>query len=216
MNTPVSLKSPPLFVLNPSKVKNSLEVLRHLGAHPTLAGYLCVQRTAAQQGKTTELRPLFKEFFKEFLVLGDAPDNRPYINPFVSADAKVWLNENVAGSYSPSSLREVSPLRQVLTISNGTYNLKPQHWLAAQHYLTANRQIPVLPLAVFMFRDRGIAHSEPTIAGLVRAFQQEFGYLDQAGNLTEAYKYLYADYTAQEDLAPQDWFIPFTEALPSE
>lgn len=217
MNAPIAQHSvPTLFVLNLSKVKNSLEVLRQLKAHSTLAGYLCLQRTAAQQNKLTGLRPPFKEFFKEFLALANAPASRPFINPFVKTDAKVWVNENVAGSYAPSSLRGVSPLLQVLTISDGLYSLKPKHWVAARQHLAANRQIPVLPLAVFLFRDRGIVSSTPTVSGLVQAFQREFGYLDQAGNPTEAYKFLYADYAPEENSEPLDWFTPFTETLPSE
>ncbi|SET98309.1 hypothetical protein [Hymenobacter actinosclerus] len=217
MNTPSLPQAvQPLFVLNPSKVKDSLEVLRNIKAHSTLAGYLCLQRTAAQLGKLTGLPFHYNEFFKEFLALGDAPENRPYINPFVAADTKLWISGNLAGSYAPSSLRGVSPLLQVLTISDGLYNLNPQHWIAARQYLAAGRQIPVLPLAVFLYRDRGITSATPTVGSLIRAFQQEFGYLENDGSPTEAYKVLYADYTPEEGSDSLDWFTTFTTTHPLE
>lgn len=196
------------YIINPDRVKDSLTVLRRLGAHQTLPGYLCMQRTAARERRLDYLHPQFKDFFDEFLTPDGAPPKRPYLNPFVAADGRVWLNNNVAGSYAPSSLREVSPLRRVLTISDDAYHLRSQHWLLAREELLHGHQLPVLALATFLYRDKGIIAVDPTPQQIVRAFQGEFGYLDETGTPTVAYKHLFADYE-QEGLSPAAWFIPF-------
>jgi hypothetical protein len=196
------------YIINPDRVRDSLIVLRRLGAHQTLPGYLCMQRTAARDQRLDYLHPQFKEFFDEFLTPAGAPPRRPYLNPFVAADGRVWLNSNVAGSYAPSSLREVSPLRRVLTISNDAYHLRPQHWRLAREELLHGHQLPVLALATFLYRDRGIVAIAPTPQQIVKAFQGEFGYLDENGAPTVAYQHLYADYKPEEP-SPAAWFIPF-------
>lgn len=202
------------YIINPGKVQASLTVLRQLGAHQTLPGYLCVQRTAAREQRLDRLHPQFKEFFTEFLAPANVSPKRPYLNPFVAADSNVWLNGNVAGSYAPSSLREVSPLRRVLTTVDNAYHLRPQHWQLAREALLYGRQIPALALATFLYRDRGIVTVAPTPQLLVEAFQGEFGYLDETGAPTEAYQHLYADYEPEES-SPAAWFVPFLPAPPT-
>lgn len=201
------------YILNPNKVQESLTVLRQLGAHQTLPGYLCVQRTAAREQRLDHLHPQFRSFFDEFLAPTGAPPKRPYLNPFVAADGSMWLNSNVAGSYAPSSLREVSPLRRVLTMADNAYHLLPQHWQLAREALLYGRQISVLALATFLYRDRGIVAVAPTTQQLIEAFQGEFGYLDETGAPTEAYRHLYADYELEES-SLMEWFIPFLPAPP--
>jgi hypothetical protein len=201
------------YIINPSKVQESLAILQQLGAHQTLPGYLCVQRTAAREQRLDHLHPQFKSFFDEFLAPSGAPPKRPYLNPFVAADGNMWLNSNVAGSYAPSSLREVSPLRRVLTMADNAYHLRPQHWQLAKEALLYGRHISALALATFLYRDRGIVAVAPTPQQLIEAFQGEFGYLDEGGAPTEAYQHLYRGYELEE-FNSAAWFVPFLSAPP--
>jgi hypothetical protein len=89
-------------------VARSFWRLREQKIHPNFAGYLCLKRTAARDGRTTDLRPDFKAFFDTFLRVSGGSEDRPYLKPFPS-DVKLWFNPNVAGSFAPSSLRPTSP-----------------------------------------------------------------------------------------------------------
>lgn len=99
-----------------------------------------------------------------------------------------WLNENLAGSFAPSSLRVVFS-RVVETDAQRRFNLRPNHWELARTHLLFDAPIPVLAVAAFMLRDYGfMAASLPGREDLVDAFRREYGYAaDDEDEFTHLY-----------------------------
>ncbi len=97
--------------------------LRERKIHPHFAGYLCLKRTAARDGRTTDLQPNFKQFFDTFMRVPGGPKDRPYLKPFPS-DERLWFNPNVAGTFAPSSLRATPSLSRIVNVSGGRRNAR--------------------------------------------------------------------------------------------
>ena len=162
-------------------VANSLARLREQKTHTLFAGYLYLQQRATQLGRLNDLQPDFLSFFKKFYFVGNHPLGAPYIKPFTEqkpSTKNLWLNENVAGSYAPSSLRPNQPFRKVVLIEGRKYSLPPDHAQRAYHYLLYNKRIQVADLATFLYRDFGFR--DPfTINDLIDIFAYEFGYANE-------------------------------------
>lgn len=167
-------------------VTRCIGYLRRQKTHRHFAGYLCLCYTAALEGKTEKLKPGFKAFFDRFLTVGEAPESTPYLVPFNesgSAEANVWLNSNVAGSYAVSSLRPQAPLRRVAELfgtgKSATFTLVDEHENACLDYLLSGHTMNVYALAGFLFRDHSFIISEgysPTIADLAKELYSTFGF----------------------------------------
>jgi hypothetical protein len=163
-------------------VAESLFSLRKQRTHTLFAGYLYLQKRASELGRLEDLRPDFLQFFKEFFEVDNHPLGAPYIKPFTEkpASAKnLWLNENVAGSYAPSSLRPGQPFRQVVKIVDRKYSLPPDHAERAFEHLLYSTPVQVAHLAVVLYRDFGLRGN--TVEDLVDVFSYEFGYAKQPG-----------------------------------
>jgi hypothetical protein len=202
-----------LRVLRPSIVKQCLAELRSNRIHPNFAGYLCLKRTSARGGVTTELQPKFRDFFDSFLRLPGGPLRKPYILPFSESKspstAKLWFNPNVAGSYAPGSLREGQAFRLVVDIvrrnNKPFYSLKEHHWKLALEHLAFSKPIPVVPLACFLYRDFAVQQARPTAADFVQIFRLEFGYTSTTSAEAEAeFALLYNDDSATR--LSDEWF----------
>jgi len=164
-------------------VANSLARLREQKTHTLFAGYLYLQQRATQLGRLNDLQPDFLSFFKKFYFVGNHPLGAPYIKPFTEqkpSSKNLWLNENVAGSYAPSSLRPNQPFRKVVLIEGRKYSLPSDHAQRAYQYLLYNKRIQVADLATFLYRDFGFR--DPfTINDLIDIFAYEFGYANEPG-----------------------------------
>lgn len=205
-----------MVVVRSAIVADALEQLRARRIHRHFAGYLSVVRVAAGAGKTKDLRPGFREFFKTFLRVPDAPEDKPYVVPFCegpASDASTWFNRNVAGSYAPSSLRPGLPFLQVVSVAGrgraARYALRPKHWKRASTHLCIDEKIPVVPLALFLYRDFAIETSNPSVADIVGVFREEFGYnRGPKKEPTEAFSRLYFGVGEIEEVDDSDWFEP--------
>src|SRR5689334_14493103 len=127
-------------------VANSFARLRAQKTHTLFAGYLYLQQRATQLGRLDDLQPEFLSFFKKFYFVGNHPLGAPYIKPFTEqkpSTRNLWLNENVAGSYAPSSLRPNQPFRRVVWIEDKKYSLLPDHAERAHLHLLYNERIQV-------------------------------------------------------------------------
>jgi hypothetical protein len=201
------------YVLNKECVRQSLDVLRDLKIHRTFAGYLCLREAAHVAGKRTALKPDFGSFFDRYLRVAGASPNAPYAVPFNDRGSAIWFNPNVAGSYAPSSLRAVSPLRRVADIfgrrADHTFALKDDDARLCLEHLLNKEPVPVLPLAAFLFREYGLepepGESPPTANDLVLVFREKFGF--RTGNKDED-----ADFNILFDTGRYLQMISFEEA----
>jgi len=91
-------------------------------------------------------------------------------------------NENVAGSYSTSSIRDDKPFAQVVdyggSYSDRWWTLVDDHLdIAWREMLEA--KVPVEPLAGFLYRDFAVeAEESASIDDFVEIFREEFGFED--------------------------------------
>ncbi len=191
-------------------VARSLARLREQRTHTLFVGYLYLQRRAAQLGRLEDLQPEFLPFFKQFFFVGNHPLGAPYIKPFTEQKAStknLWLNENVAGSYAPSSLRPDQPFRQVVKIEGKRYSLPPDHAHRAFEHLLYSIPVAVADLAVVLYRDFGLLDEIVTINDLIAIFAYEFGYAREPGfEPDEKFQLLYSLETAHHWEA--DWLEP--------
>jgi hypothetical protein len=188
-------------------VAQSLARLRGQKTHTLFAGYLYLQRRTAQLGRLENLQPDFLSFFKQFFIVNNHPLGAPYIKLFTEqkASAKnLWLNENVAGSYAPSSLRPDQPYRQVVDIEGRKYSLPVDHAQRAFTHLLYSIPVAVADLAVVLYRDFGLSDEIALINDLIAVFAYEFGYANEPDTAPdEAFQLLYSLDTANHWEA--DW-----------
>lgn len=169
-------------VIRKEVVARALARLREQKTHTLFAGYLYLQRRAAQLERRDDLQPVFLPFFKQFFRVAEHPLGTPYIKVFTEqqpSDRNLWLNENVAGSYAPSSLRLGQPFRKVVELENKTYSLPPDHAARALQHLLYSQTVQVIDLAAVLYRDYELLGGGVTTDNLVGIFAYEFGYADQ-------------------------------------
>jgi hypothetical protein len=174
-----------VYVIRKRIVAQCLSRLRKQKTHTLFAGYLYLQRRSSQLGRLEDLQPEFLPFFKQFFLVGNHPLGAPYIKPFTEQKAStknLWLNENVAGSYAPSSLRPGQPFRQVVNIHDRKYSLPPEHAQRAFAHLLYFTPVQVADLAIVLYRDFGLIGDSLTIEDLIDIFTYEFGYSNEPGD----------------------------------
>lgn len=86
------------------------------------------------------------------------------------------------------------------------YSLRPRHWELARTHLLFGQQIPVIPLAAFLYRDYGVNTSDdPTAAHLTAIFRTEFGYSpESAASANDEFDHLYTRDT--EPIPASSWY----------
>lgn len=177
-------------------VREAVIDLRKRKLHPNLAGYLCVKRDVRSSAAGQLVKPKFKGFFDEFLAV--PAGNGPYLVPFKetgSLDSSPWFNGNVAGSYAPSSLRDGGTFLKVCAVDRETsqFSLRENHAQLALSHLAASQKIPVMPLAVFLYRDFMFeAPTLPSTEQLIAAFRDEFGYRESVTNEANEFSLLFS------------------------
>lgn len=197
----------PTFVLELSVIRWGIGVLVSRRTHPFFPGYLEIRRAASQQGALTEIHPSWDDI-GQFLRVPGGPPKRPYYRPFwdqSSGAGQHWMNENLAGSYAPSSIRHGTVPRKVVDIDgDGNFSLKDKHWELARKHLLHDEQMPVLPLCVFLYRDFGFTTDGPSIGphNLIQVFREDFGYRSDADDAE--FSHLYDAHLPDRT----DWFAP--------
>jgi len=200
-----------LVAVKKSIVVKCLRSLRQKKIHRLFPGYLCVKKRSKEEESEEGLEVKFKKFFEEYLRVPGGPEGNPYIHAFIEqepSEHNKWYNKNLAGSYAPSSVRDRSPFRKVVEIegshSDITYSLRDEHWSLARKHLAYGKQIPVVELAVVLYRDYALRSFPPSISDLIHVFQSEFGYLDESGEPTPEFKHLYLDESTSGSF--ENWF----------
>ncbi len=198
-------------VIQTAHVARSLQRLRARPAHPFFAGYLHLQRRAAELNRLTDLEPDFTRFHQRFFLVKDHPIGTPYVKPFVNhvaSEKNLWLNENVAGSYAPSSLRPNQPFRKIVIVNDGAYSLHPDHAKRALKYLLNNRRVSIADLSVFLYRDFGLLSKVNAIDDLIACFAADFGYSSKLTIPSDgSFKTLFE--LDRADTWPAEWLDPW-------
>lgn len=196
-----------MYVVRKRIVVQALARLRGQKIHTFFTGYLCLQQRASQLGRLDDLQPEFLPFFKQYFFVGNHPLGAPYIKPFTEQKAStknLWLNENVAGSYAPSSLRTGQPFRQVVNIQDKKYSLPPDHARRAFKHLLYETPVQVADLAVVLYRDFGLPGDSLTIDNLIDILTYEFGYTSEPGDKPNGdFQTLFSNETAK--VWEKDW-----------
>lgn len=170
-------------VIRIERVMEAIDVLLMHGAHQWYPGYMSLRRQARLQSgdgalNYSEIEPNWRDL-GEFLAVPGGPPNKPYLRPFWSGTrdrGQEWLNQNLAGSYAPSSWRNVQ-LKLASEISDGRIALREDHATVALKVLLNDTPLPALPAAAFFLRNHGFQNSSDTdVDVLIRAFAYEFGY----------------------------------------
>lgn len=174
-------------VIKKQVVAAALARLRQQKIHTLFAGYLHLHQLALREGRDSNLKPDFVGFFEEFFEVPDHPVGAPYIKPFTEQPAStknLWLNENVAGAYAPSSLRPNQPFRQVVDVNDRTreYSLRENHRNLAVDHLLYGAPVNALDLAIFLYRDYGITRADARAIDLVTVFAYEFGFSNDSNS----------------------------------
>lgn len=170
-------------LIRPSIIARSLTHLRAQKTHALFAGYLYLQLQATKLNRLDNLKPDFLQFYKQFFKVADHPLGTPYVKIFTeqrASERNLWLNENVAGSYAPSSLRPHQPFRKVVEIREREYSLPSDHAARSLEYLLYGKPVQVVNLVVVLYRDYGFLKEDFTIQDLIGVFAYEFGYADQS------------------------------------
>lgn len=198
-----------VFVVPVGRVKESIQALLARLTHQYFPAYLYLRQLAGREGRTTGLAPQWSEL-GEVLDVPGGPPTKPYLRPFwptARTANQEWLASNLAGSYSPSSIRPGQPASRIVeTDAAGQFNLRPQHWELALEHLLLGTPLPAVALAAFVFRNRGFTAAElPQADDLVSAFRTEYGY----GPSDDAEFDRVYDVTWRGQDGP--WFEPFDE-----
>lgn len=186
------------FYVTAEAAKAAVDALAAVQIHPQFPGYLAVLEAAAQAGRTEKLKVNFQKFFTEYLLIEGAPSERPFLQPFtaISGGRPQLFNKNVAGSYAPSSLRDVAPIRDVVDFEGRghsvTQSLRSGHDALALNALAFKQKIPVDSLATFLLRD----HRIPRVGSseqdsVVDLFCKKFGYDLTDGDDAQRFDSLY-------------------------
>lgn len=167
------------LVIKKELVAQSLKLVRSQKTHSLFSGYLHLQKRTKELGRLEDLSPDFLSFFKEYFKIIDHPLGSPYIRIFTEkapSEKNLWINENIAGSYAPSSLRAGKPFRSVVNIDDKVYSLPYDHTSKAYKFLLYNKKINLISLAIFIYRDYGF-YKQITYRQLIDVFLYDFGYV---------------------------------------
>lgn len=150
--------------------------------HESFVAYLHLRRVAARTGRTTGLSADWNGEVHEWLDVPGGPPRKPHFRPLASRSRDAgayWMNQNLAGSYARSSLREemrtllVAPdgSFQVPTDASGDYDPAP-----VASAMLQRRVIPMWALGAFVYRNHAfIGPSEPPGIGAINdVFLTEF------------------------------------------
>ena len=182
-------------LIHKSVVARSLARLREQRTHTLFAGYLYLQKLSSELETLDDLQPDFLAYFKKFFFVANHPLGTPYIKLFTEqkpSNKNLWLNENVAGSYAPSSLRPGQPFRKVVNIQGKKYSLPEDHAERAFEQLLYSIPIRAVDLAIVLYRDFGFRDDSADLTSLVDIFAYEFGYSDQPGKMNKNFRKLFS------------------------
>lgn len=186
-----------MYCVNVKVIIKSIEDLMGRSLHRNLPGYLCIKRDLRASPDSKAIKPKFKNFFDEFhKVPGGA---HPYFVPFSETwtpETSPWLNNNVAGSYAPSSLRAKGAFLKVCSLDadNKLFSLRKNHDRLALQHFAASQKIPALSIAAFLYRDFAFnSPQSPRPNILLKKFRDDFGYREEIDHEAAQFSVLFSE-----------------------
>jgi hypothetical protein len=181
------------YVLKNSAVQEAVKTLLKSSVHRMFPGYLCLKQQANIHDRSNDLPFPYTDFFDQYFHV--AGGDKPYFVPFTPSenppDETLWVNDNVAGTYAPSSLRSDSAFTKVVEVEeaghNSRWRLQPNHWQLAKHHLCDGETLPAVSLAAFLFRNYAFETTEPSAYTLIQVFEEDFGYEVSGEQFTTLY-----------------------------
>jgi hypothetical protein len=194
----------PIFVLETSVVRWGIEQLLARKIHTFFPAYLELRRRADGEAGAIVV-PEWGNLGR-YLEVPGGPSKKPYFRPFwhqSRGTGQDWLNPNIAGSYSPSSIRTVP--RNVIEVEGSGYSLKDDHAALAVEHLLYDEPLPIYPLATFYYRNFGFTTDGPALPpdGLVNIFRADFRFDTIEG--VEEFDTLFSAGIPERN----DWFEPW-------
>jgi hypothetical protein len=198
----------PVSVLTLEAVRWGVSTLKASKIHPFFLAYLYLRKRAEEQGSTADIAPSWEDLGRYLEVKG-GPSGKPYFRPFWHGNTddpgRYWLNPNIAGSYSPSSLRKAP--YEVIDTEGSHFSLRPSHSILARQYLLFNEQVNALALSAFLYRDFGlIAPGALSPGDLVSVFRNDFRFHAEAPEFDDLF---FVDAPAV-----LNWFEPLDDDTP--
>ena len=149
----------------------------HLHSH--FAGYLAIRRINIKENRGAQVSDI-SDFYKRYLRVGNPDDAKPAPSLWHQefSEKKLWMNQNIAGSYAKSSMRS-TPLLHCLRLMTPPLTLVNSHADVALERLAGGVKIPALAVAVAMLRDFGF-WKPPTPTSIITAWRAELAFDDPA------------------------------------
>jgi len=160
-------------------VRWSIGELTNRRVHPFFIAYLHLRGRIVSESRESIAKPNWKTLSR-YLRLPGGPPKKPHYRPLYDTPGnpnKYWLNENLAGSYSPASLRADQPPMQVVRKTpDGGLGLQSDHAKLALHHLLFDQRLEIYPFASFLYRDFGLLTEgpKPDPISLVDVFKEDW------------------------------------------
>lgn len=220
-----STVSPDARVLTLDAVRWGVGELKKPKIHRHFLAYLFLCRSAAF-GDRDDIKPVWNDFAPYIRlestqagVLQEKPFYLPIASQNVTDLSTYWLNDNLAGSYAPSSVRNAA-LR--FAIDDRTFRLPSNHGALALKALLGGQPIPAAPVAAYLLRNFAFPSTATTSSDLVTEFAEHFGFTTLADG-REAFDALFAPNVNHDGLTPQqagtvsfEWFEPWSTLASAE
>ena len=179
-NPSSSLANTEVSVLKVDVVRSAIAKLKAQRIHEIFPAYLYLRRSSKIEGSLTGLEPDWKKMAQKLSVPG-GPANKDYYRPFASRQGKnqnkYWLNNNLAGSYAPSSLRRMGSF--LLDSTGQEYELDPDHLDQALELCLYGQRVPAWAISCFYERNTGFhIKSKNNIKPAIEVFRAEMKFED--------------------------------------
>ncbi|MGQ3549252.1 hypothetical protein [Streptomyces rochei] len=177
--TDEQVSATPRYVVRTEVIRWAIDRLSTQRIHPFFLAYLYLHSLTPDENNPTPVSPIWGDLGK-YLVMPGGPPNKPFYRPFftdIRKPERYWLNANLAGSWAPSSLRQV-PKKVVDVVDDGLFLLKENSAELALQHLLYDEPVPALALSAYMLRNYAFSSDEgaPSEARIRALFLEEFNF----------------------------------------
>lgn len=197
----------PTHVLTKDAVRWSIDTLGGRRIHPAFIYYLYLRKMDLRD--ELDLASASSAELQALLVMPGGPEGRPYYRPLRERGDRTgellrsfWLQPNLAGSWSPGSLKRIASAAWLVSDDN-EYVLPEDHARLAKARLLFNDRVSAIAMGSYFLRNDGFAISgEPVSSDVIAGFRRKFLY---HADHDDEFELLYDSATPDVDF---DWFEP--------